>query len=100
MTPTELAALAEVSAPAAPTSAGAVYLERVRQGVVADLAEVGPGLHADCLRLAAEEAEPDADDEAFAAFVDLGLWGENLPTRRALHAAGRRLAAALVARAS
>jgi hypothetical protein len=96
----QLAALAEVAEPSSPDSPGALYLLRVAQSVAADLAEVGPGMHADCLRGAAETAEPEHDDEAFGAFVDLGLWAENLPTRRALVAAGVRLGAALVARGS
>jgi hypothetical protein len=96
--PADLAALAEVAEPSSHDSPGALYLRDVAQEVSADLAEIGPSLHAVCLWLAAETAEPDDDEEAFAAFVDLGLWGENLPTRRALVAAGVRLAAALLAR--
>jgi hypothetical protein len=97
---TALAALAEVAPPTTASSPGALYLQRVAEGVAADLADVGPGMHAHCLRLAAETAEPDLDDEAFIAFVDLGLWGENLATRRALVAAGMRLGAAMVARST
>lgn len=98
--PAALAGLADVAVPASGNSAGALFLQRVCEGVEPDLAESGPGPHAVCLRLAAEDAEPDTDEERFAAFVDLGLWAERLPTRGALHAVGRRLGAALVAAAT
>lgn len=94
----QLASLAEVAEPASPTSPGAVYMQAVRAGVAADLAELGPGLHADNLRGRAEDALVGMDDgEVFAVFVDLGLWGEGLPTERAVIAAGLRLGAAIVA---
>jgi hypothetical protein len=98
--PIALAALAEVGIPASPTSEGALYLLRVAQGLAEDLAAVGRGVHAGFIPHAADVAVPLADEDAFAAFVDLGLWSEGLATVDALEAAGRRLGAAIVAQAT
>jgi hypothetical protein len=100
MTDADLARLANVAEPTSATSPGALYLRAVADGVATDLAEIGPQMHAVCLRLAAEDAVPLDDGEAFGAFVDLALWDEALPTTAALEAVGVRLGAALVAASS
>lgn len=104
-TAAELAALAGVPAPSSEFSPGAVFLHAVADGVLADLAEVGPGLHLDCVRLAADTAIPVDDDAALAIFTDLfgAMDAERRrspgQTEQALEAVGQALGVALVARA-
>jgi hypothetical protein len=91
----DLAALADVCVPTGP---GVLFLQLVAGGVLADLAEMGRGLHADCLRMAVEDAFPADEADDFAVFLDLAPWTtEALTTEAALHSVGMRLAAALVA---
>lgn len=96
----ELAELAGVAPPATGDSPGAQYLQAVATAVTDELAEIGPSMHVYCLMQAADLAVPLDKEEAFATFVDLGLWDEGLPTTVALEAAGLRLGAALVSLAS
>lgn len=80
----DLADLAQVARPSSPDSPGAVYLRADADRLLADLAEVGAGLHVACMRGAADEAVPLDDADAFAAFVDLEIW------RESAHRAGAR----------
>jgi hypothetical protein len=98
---TALAALAEVAKPAAADSPGGLVLSRVADQILSDIAELGhPNIHVACIAGAADEAVPLDEAEAFAAFVDLALWAEGLPTALALEQVGRRLGVALVAQAT